>query len=206
MIPRLLAITPGVEGDGRALTGLLEAMAGAGLRAVVLREPALPERALVTMVTALASCFGPGLILHSKHPDGARLAEQGGFGLHCAASVDPASLRSRIGGLLGASCHDAAALARARDAGCDYALISPVFSPGSKPGDARPTLGLGGLGGLVQGLALPVLALGGVTPERARGCRAAGAHGAAVMGGLFAEHMTVELREEAVRAYLAALG
>lgn len=62
--------------------------------------------------------------------------------------------------------HDAEEARRA--AGADLALVSPVFSPGSKPGDTRPTLGPAGFLALAARLPCPALALGGMTPERAR--------------------------------------
>ncbi len=206
MLPRLLAVTPGSSGDGHELVWLLEAMAGAGLRAVVLREPGLAQRDYVGLARALSPLFGPGLILHSKHPDALWLAERGGFGLHCAAGVDLRAARARVPGALGASCHDARSLSEAQEAGCDYATISPVFSPGSKPGDARPTLGLEGLRTLVSGLELPVYALGGMRPESTSAARAAGAHGVAVLGALFPPDATPERCVDTVRAYYAALG
>ncbi|MEW6488362.1 MAG: hypothetical protein AB1578_10695, partial [Thermodesulfobacteriota bacterium] len=57
----------------------------------------------------------------------------------------------------------------------------------------------------VQGLPLPVLALGGVTPERLAPAAAAGAAGAAVLGSLFQapdlEAQAREYREAAQRAW-----
>ena len=204
MIPRLVAVSPG-DGAERPLRWLLEAMAGAGLRAVILREPTLPERSYVELARALAPLYGPGLILHGKHSAALDIAAIAGFGLHLPAGADLTGARARIRGLLGASCHDAVELQRALEAGCDYALLGPVFSPGSKPGDTRPPLGLEGLRALAPA-GLPVLALGGITPSRVAACRAAGAYGVAVLGGLFADVSSPEEGADAIRAYLAALG
>lgn len=206
MIPRLLAITPGRPGDGHELVWLLEAMARAGLGAVVLREPALDTRAYVGLARALAPCFGPGLLLHGKHPDALEIAEIAGFGLHCPAGSDLVAARRRVRGALGASCHDAEELRAAAAAGCDYATLSPVFAPGSKPGDGRPTLGLEGLARLAAGAGLPVFALGGLSPATAAACLGAGAAGVATIGGLFPADATPETCAEAVAGWLAALG
>jgi thiamine-phosphate pyrophosphorylase len=66
-------------------------------------------------------------------------------------------------------------------AGADYVTVSPVFLTASKPGYG-PALGLDGLAHIVERVAGPVIALGGVTAANAASCRAAGAHGIAVMG------------------------
>ncbi len=86
--------------------------------------------------------------------------------------------RRRGNGPLSMAAHGRAALARAAALGCDAALLSPVFTTGSHPG--APALGLLRLRSLLKGAALPVYALGGLTPTRARalcGCRLAGLAG-----------------------------
>lgn len=82
---------------------------------------------------------------------------------------------------ISAAVHSAAELAEAR--GCDAVLLSPVFAPGSKPGDARPPLGPEGFA-LLARLAspLPCFALGGMTPGRL--ATLAGCQGAAVQSGV----------------------
>jgi thiamine-phosphate pyrophosphorylase len=68
---------------------------------------------------------------------------------------------------ISAAVHSEAELAHAR--GCDAVLLSPVFSPGSKPGDTRPPLGPEGFERLVRrAMPTPCYALGGMTPERLR--------------------------------------
>lgn len=47
--------------------------------------------------------------------------------------------------------------------GADLALVSPVFSPHSKPGDLRPPLGPQGFWRLAQQLPCPAWALGGLS-------------------------------------------
>ncbi len=78
------------------------------------------------------------------------------------------------------SAHSLGDLRAARDAGADYATLSPIFPTSSKPGYG-PALGLDALRAATA-LGLPVLALGGVTAAMALSCRDAGAAGAAVMG------------------------
>jgi thiamine-phosphate pyrophosphorylase len=83
---------------------------------------------------------------------------------------------------VGRSCHTVAELAAARRDGVDRVTYSPVFATESKPGYG-PALGLDGLATGCRAVPdLPVLALGGVAPGRARACAAAGAAGVALMG------------------------
>ncbi|RZA12071.1 MAG: thiamine phosphate synthase [Lysobacteraceae bacterium] len=68
-----------------------------------------------------------------------------------------------------ATAHDIAEIAAANRAGADAVMLSPVFATRSHPG-AR---GLGGLRFLLlaRHAAMPVIALGGMNPERARRLR-----------------------------------
>ena len=87
------------------------------------------------------------------------------------------------GFLVGRSVHG---LAEAVGAGpVDYLIAGTVFPTPSKPA-ATPILGLDGLADVVQAVAVPVLAIGGITRERLDEVAATGAAGAAGIG-LFIE-------------------
>ena len=64
---------------------------------------------------------------------------------------------------LSASCHDAASLAAASEAGADFVLLSPVFPTASHPGE--PALGIEAFRQLASQTRVPVVALGGINPE-----------------------------------------
>ncbi|HEX5744616.1 MAG TPA: thiamine phosphate synthase [Archangium sp.] len=84
-----------------------------------------------------------------------------------AAGLTPEDVRPHLppGRQVSVAVHDEQEARRA--VGADLALVSPVFSPGSKPEDTRPTLGPEGFRMLAAALPCPALALGGITPERA---------------------------------------
>jgi len=88
------------------------------------------------------------------------------------------------GFLLGRSVHERnEVMAAARDA--DYLIAGTVFPTASKPGRID-LLGVDGLEAIVAAVRIPVLAIGGITLERAAEVAAAGAAGIAALG-LFAD-------------------
>ncbi len=166
MIPRLFAISPG---DGRDLGPWLVALGGAGVRGVILRERAGDLRRLVGI--ARDARF-TAVFAHARHPDAAVC---GADGVHLPddGSAPPTPIWGR-------STHTPDAARAAVAQGAALVLLSPIWAPTSKPEDRRETLGIAGLLAAGPG---PILALGGVTPARWRELRAAGAYGAAVLGG-----------------------
>ncbi len=102
----------------------------------------------------------------------------GAMGVHLPQnSLSPSDLRKLTpeGFLIGVSCHSRRALLLAQREGADYAYLSPVNSPISKTDD-RPLLGWTGFEEAIAGLAIPVLALGGVAVnDLARSFAAGGA-------------------------------
>jgi len=79
--------------------------------------------------------------------------------------------------------HSAAALQRAAAAGAAFAVFGALWKPQWK--EAAPQ-GAEALRRLTRGAALPVLAIGGITPARVSLCLGAGAAGVAVTSGIFA--------------------
>jgi len=83
---------------------------------------------------------------------------------------------------IGVSVHDLDEARAAQTAGADYLLAGTVFPTASHP--ERTPLGLSGLADIAA-LGLPVVAIGGITPERVAAVRAAGAYGVAAIRGLW---------------------
>jgi thiamine-phosphate pyrophosphorylase len=172
------------EAAGHTLRAVVAVALQEGAGGVLLREKDLPpaaRRHMAEHVRALTSSHGAELWVAS---DVAVAEAVGADGVHLAA-VDPwpapaAHPRLRVG----RSCHTVAELEAARRLGADRVTYSPVFATGSKPGYG-PALGLDGLAAGCRAVAgLPVLALGGVGPGRARACVESGAAGVAVMGAV----------------------
>lgn len=191
-VPALVGITPGDHERGRDLHPWIRALGGAGLPGLIVREPHLSRAALEALV-AHAEAHVPWVAVHDRNPAARSL----GRALHLAASEPPPAR-----GPWGRSCHTRAEVEGAWRAGASWVTWSPVWAPSSKQGDARVPLGLDRF---LTAPGAPVLALGGVTPERLHQLLDRGGHGAAVLGGLFG---AADPRGAAVRcrAYLQASG
>jgi len=85
---------------------------------------------------------------------------------------------------IGKSVHDLREAEAAHAAGADYLLLGPVFPTATHPSPGHAPLAPGVVAGVV-GLGLPVIAIGGVTPERLPELRAAGVYGVAAIRALW---------------------
>ena len=90
------------------------------------------------------------------------------------------SLRREKDFLIGVSCHSLGVAKAAERDGADYLFFGPVFATPSKAAYGAPQ-GLKRLGEVCSTVALPVLAIGGVTLENAADCLLAGASGIAAI-------------------------
>ncbi len=107
-------------------------------------------------------------------------------GVHLAGhSLGPEDARALlgVGRLLGVSVHDMDEADRAHRSGADYLVLGSIFDTPSHPRQAR--LGLKALASVAEAIPIPVVAIGGITPERVRDCLEAGAHGVAVLSGIW---------------------
>jgi thiamine-phosphate pyrophosphorylase len=82
--------------------------------------------------------------------------------------------------LIGVSCHSLEAAKSLASAGADYVFFGPVFATPSKSAYGAPQ-GLERLAAVCDSLAIPVLAIGGITLENAPACFSAGASGIAAI-------------------------
>jgi len=107
----------------------------------------------------------------------------GADGVHVGQTDHGPSLARRILGetaLIGLSISTIDELRRSDLTVCNYIGSGPVFATGTKP-DAKPVRGLAGLREIVAQSPLPVVAIGGITADRAASCFEQGAAGVAVV-------------------------
>ena len=182
--PPLLLVTDRHHASGD-LPDIAESAFSAGCRWLSLREKDLPASEqihLLREIMRLGERHAARVTLHGK----AELArEAGAHGVHLSGGSDTVEARRLLGddALIGLSIHTVDEARTAKAGTTDYVIAGPVYETASKPGYG-PTLGTNGLARIVQACAVPVVAIGGITPENARECRAAGAAGIAVMGGV----------------------
>jgi len=193
VIPRLWYVTDGDRGTaGRDLTQVIEWAAAGGAGAVLLREFGISDRAFGELVERLSPARAAGLrVLVSRRLDLARAHDLDGVQL-TADSVSVAEGRAWLGPepWIGYSAHSPEEARAAERAGASYVMLSPIFATASKPGHTG--LGLSALARTAEALAIPTLALGGVTPGRTRGILGTGAWGIAAVGALGAAARVTE--------------
>jgi thiamine-phosphate pyrophosphorylase len=172
---RLAAATVCVLVDGRAdeaaFARLVEAVIGAGVRMLQLRDKSLPMATLAARArTALAIARrhapdDPAMVIVNDRVDVA--AAVGASGAHVGAEDLPVSLARRVLGpdaVIGATAHDVAEARAAVAAGADYLGIGPCFPSATKRFGAFAPREF--LGTVAAETALPVYAIGGITLAR----------------------------------------
>lgn len=136
--------------------------------AILVRDKAAPQSHVADVIKTLQPMtqnVGAKLLVHTY----AHLALEFSLdGVHVAAHVPLEKVRSQIPPnlLLGASRHAQDPLNAADIGLADYATISPIYRPTSKPNDTREPLGVSGLQPCIQRSVRPLVALGGMRPGR----------------------------------------
>jgi thiamine-phosphate pyrophosphorylase len=187
VLPRgLYAITPEMPDTDRLMALARAALAGGA--AVIQYRSKQASRAMrreqAEGLAELCRAHGAPLIVN----DDLELAlETGADGVHLGADDgDLGAARLKIGAdrLLGASCYNRLDLAvSAKEAGADYVAFGSVFASPTKPAAVRAPLALFAKARATVGL--PLVAIGGITPENAAEVVAAGADALAVISALF---------------------
>ena len=185
---RLYLITPPAIADLDAFAGELEAALGAGdVAALQIRlKPAGDDqvRAAVRRFMPIAHRHGVAVILNDR-PDLA--AELGCDGVHVGDEDPAVETARRILGphaMIGATCRDSRHQAmEAAEAGADYVAFGAFFPTDTKQTTARPDPEI--LTIWQETMAVPCVAIGGITVDNAAVLIAAGADFLAVSGGVW---------------------
>jgi 8-oxo-dGTP diphosphatase len=180
-------VTPEPVADGGAWLDALARALADGARRVQLRAPAYAAveparwRALVAHAAMLAREAGAQTLVNAD----TELALEHGLGLHLRATqlrACPARPLPATSPVI-ASCHDLDELQLAQALGCDAAVLGPVLPTRSHP-DA-PGIGWSRFAELRERVALPIYAIGGMTPAHIAEARRHGGQGIAAIRGLW---------------------
>jgi thiamine-phosphate pyrophosphorylase len=174
-----------------------------GVDFIQIREKDLPFERAKSLAERVAAAVrkheGPTRVLLNAASENAFAAalEAGVDGIHLPGGLDPQELATAVSRIrqklfapapISVSCHSAAEVKAARDAGATLALFAPVFEKRLPQRAALPGRGLEALANACRAGSqaapqppLPVLALGGVTLENISQCLAAGADGIAAI-------------------------
>ena len=183
----LYVITDGGLAGARPLPTLVAQALAGGARLVQYRDKTADHARRRDEARALASlCRTAGAVLIVNDDVELALAAQA-HGVHLGRDDDAiAAARACLGPdrLIGVSCYDRFDLAlAARDAGADYVAFGSFYPSPTKPAAVRADVSL-----LERGrreLSLPLVAIGGITPENGRALVAAGADALAVINAVF---------------------
>jgi thiamine-phosphate pyrophosphorylase len=118
----------------------------------------------------------------SENAGGAHLGENGLPVQQAARFVKrlKVPVNSRAEFLLGASCHSIEGARAVAADGADYIFFGPIFATPSKA-QFGPPQGVANLAEVCRAVSIPVVAIGGITPESTGACLAAGAAGIAAI-------------------------
>jgi thiamine-phosphate diphosphorylase len=206
-VPHLVAVTDDERLDRSDFAERLEALLSAGCPAIWLRAGRRGARELLALARVVGRrCDAAGAELWvGERADvaelaGARAVQLPDHGLSIVGARRAAGPRLAIG----RSVHSVEAARVAAREGADWLVVGTIFPTGSHPG--RVVGGSALLAAVrsalvAEGRDLPLIAIGGMTPESAREARQAGAHGVAAIRALW----EAEDPGAAARAFLAAL-
>ena len=219
MIPRLHVVTddqilarPDFETRAREVCEVLETgepadegVVGGPVRASValhLRGPRTTGRRLTRLARILcghAAASGVTLLVNDRLDIALAVKVDG---VHLGSrSIPPTEARRLLGAsrILGVSVHDPSEAVEAAESRADYLFLGPLFETPSHPGVAAR--GAEFMDRVTSRVDLPVVGIGGVTPERVAAVLASGAHGVAAIRGIW----DAPSPPDAVQAYLDAV-
>jgi thiamine-phosphate pyrophosphorylase len=167
-----------------ALLASVAAAAEAGVDWVHVRDPAASARALAALAQEVIAVCRPRRVRVAVNDRLDVALAVGADGVQLGERSLPVAIARPIAGSLriGASVHSLEAAMTAAAAGADWLTFGHIFATASHP-DEEPR-GLATLATVARSVPVPVIAIGGVGPERVADALAAGAAGVAVISAI----------------------
>jgi thiamine-phosphate pyrophosphorylase len=208
----LCLVTDRTQTRGRELATVVGECLAAGLPAVQVRERDLGAADLAFLCRRLlgpARDAGAMLVVNDRVDVALAVGADAVQRTHTSLAVDDiravAGRRLRIG----VSVHSLEDAVDAELKGADWVTYGPVYDTPSKRPYGAPQ-GPERLATVARGLRIPVVAIGGITPERVKEVRQAGARGVAVISAILAADSpadaTRRFREALARSEPARIG
>jgi thiamine-phosphate pyrophosphorylase len=183
----LYAVTPQATANGPPLPGRVAQAIAGGARLIQYRDKQEdPEKRLSQAKDLLRICRAAAVPL-IVNDDLELAAGVRADGVHLGKNdAEPLAARERLGptAIIGVSCYDQIDRAiRAERAGADYVAFGRFYASNTKPLAVQATPDL--LRRARKRLSLPLVAIGGITPENGRSLISAGADMLAVVDAVF---------------------
>jgi len=185
--PRLYVVLDRAASGGRDLEAVLAAALDGGAEMIQLREKTLPSGTIFALAERLRARCAAARVPFIVNDRVDLAVAVGADGVHLGQDdLPPAAARPllRAGMRLGLSTHSEAQAAAAQAAGADYVAVGSMF-----PTATKPEFQLVGpaLARRVRPLVrVPLVGIGGITPENAGEVVAAGCDGVAVISAVCA--------------------
>jgi thiamine-phosphate pyrophosphorylase len=182
----LTLVTDRSQTRGREMTAVVAECLTAGLPAVQVREKDLGAADLAVLcrpLRALTRDHGARLIVNDRVDVALAVGADGVQRTHASLAID--DIRAIAGRRLaiGASVHSLQDALDAERQGADWIVFGPVYDTPSKRRWGAPQ-GVDRLATVTAAVRIPVIAIGGITPERVAAVRAAGAAGVAAIAAI----------------------
>jgi thiamine-phosphate pyrophosphorylase len=199
----LCLVTDRTQTRGRDLAAVVGECLAAGLPAVQVREKDLGASDLAFLCRRLVASVRDAqamLVVNDRVDVALAVGADAVQRTHTSLPVD--DIRRVAGGRLriGVSVHSLEGAVDAELKGADWATYGPIYDTPSKRPYGAPQ-GLERLATVAGRLRIPVIAIGGITPERVKQVREAGARGVAVISSI----LTADSPADATRHFLAEL-
>jgi len=188
----------------RPLREAIDECLAVGLAAVQLREKDLPVVDLLALAEDLREAtrvHGARLLINDRIDVALAIGADGVQRTHDSLPIAALRRIARAPFVIGASVHSEVEAKDAADTGADFIVFGPVYDTPSKRRYGPPQ-GLATLARVAAAVARPVIAIGGITPDRVAEVTAAGAAGVAVISAI----LGADRPADATKAFLDALG
>ena len=183
---KLYPITASNNLNGLDNIQLVEQYLKGGSRFVQVREPTLPDSLLYPQLLKIQSLCEPveAQFLINDRVDLALAVRA--HGVHLGQDDLPVRVARDLLGeeaIIGLSTHNRQQFLDAQTQDVDYIALGPIFSTSTKEAE-NPPLGIEALGGLIADSRYPVVAIGGISLEKAPQIWTAGADSVAVISDI----------------------